>query len=292
MVSPHARRAAVDALIDERGYGVTRACGLVDISRSLYRYRSRRAGSAEILTRLRELAAEKRRYGYRRLHVLLRREGYAVNRKRTYRLYRDAGLAVKRRKRKRYAPGERRALPKPIAANVSWSMDFVADGLADGRKLRCLNIVDDCTRECVAIEVDTSLTGRRVVAVLERLADTRGLPRSITVDHGPEFEGQALDAWAFAKGVTLAFIRPGKPVENAYIESFNGRFRDECLNENWFVTMAQARRVIERWRNEYNQDRPHSRLGYLTPAGYAATLNSRTEEQTGSSTADSSPGRD
>jgi putative transposase len=187
---------------------------------------------------------------------------------------------VKRRKRKRYALGERRPLPKPIAANVSWSMDFVSDGLADGRKLRCLNIVDDCTRECLAIEVDTSLTGRRVVAVLERLADTRGLPQSITVDHGPEFEGQVLDAWAFERGVQLAFIRPGKPVENAYVESFNGRFRDECLNENWFVTMAQARRVIEHWRCEYNDERPHSRLGYLTPARYAATLTkkAKTEE--------------
>ncbi len=204
-----------------------------------------------------------------------------MNRKRTYRLYRDAGLAVKRRKRKRYALGERRPLPKPTAANISWSMDFVADALADGRKLRCLNVVDDCTRECLAIEVDTSLTGRRVVAVLERLADTRGLPRSITVDHGPEFEGEALDAWAYAKNVQLAFIRPGKPVENAYIESFNGRFRDECLNENWFVTMAQARRVIDAWRSEYNEQRPHSRLGYLTPSGYAAMLlksKTKTEE--------------
>jgi putative transposase len=279
MVSPQARREGVTVLIQERGYGLTRACGLIGISRSLYGYRSRRASSADLVTRLKELAAQKRRYGYRRLHVLLRREGHAVNRKRTYRLYRDAGLAVKRRKRKRYAIGERRPLPKPTAANISWSMDFVADALADGRKLRCLNIVDDCTRECLVIEVDTSLTGRRVVAVLQRLAETRGLPLSISVDHGPEFEGQALDAWAFENGVQLAFIRPGKPVENAYIESFNGRFRDECLNENWFVTMAQARRVIEHWRIEYNEDRPHSRLGYLTPARYAATLGTKTKSE-------------
>lgn len=221
MVGPQARRDGVTTLIQELGYGVTRACGLIGISRSLYRYRSRRTGNAELTERL-----------------------------------------------------------KALAANVSWSMDFVADALADGRKLRCLNIVDDCTRECLAIEVDTSLTGKRVVAVLERLADTRGLPTSITVDHGPEFEGQVLDAWAFARGLQLAFIRPGKPVENAYIESFNGRFRDECLNENWFVTMAQARRVIDHWRTEYNEERPHSRLGYLTPARYAATLMTerKTEE--------------
>jgi len=149
-------------------------------------------------------------------------------------------------------------------------MDFVSDGLANGRRLRCLTIVDDCTRECLAIEVDTSLPGTRVAATLDRLAELRGLPQSITVDHGPEFEGQVLDAWAYAQGVRLAFIRPGKPVENAYIESFNGRLRDECLNEHWFMNMAHARSVIERWRLEYNTERPHSALGYLTPAQYAA----------------------
>ena len=279
MVSPRVQRQAVAVLMTERGYGVTRACGLVGISRSLFRYRSRRPSPAALLDRLKALAAEKRRYGYRRLHVLLRREGFAVNRKRTYRLYREAGLAVRRRKRKRYALGDRRPLPKPDAANRSWSMDFVSDGLADGRKLRCLAIVDDCTRECLALEVDTSLTGRRVAGVLDRLADGRGLPRSITVDHGPEFEGAVLDAWAYAQNVQLAFIRPGKPVENAYIESFNGRFRDECLNEHWFVTMAQARRIIENWRIEYNEERPHSSLGYRTPAAYAADLEARDQEE-------------
>jgi putative transposase len=291
MVSPQVRREAVDVLMHERGFGVTRACGLTGISRSLFGYQSRRPPSTGLIERLKALAAEKRRYGYRRLHVLLRREGYEINRKRTYRLYRDAGLAVRRRKRKRYALGDRRPLPKPDAPNRSWSMDFVADGLADGRKVRCLTIVDDCTRECLAIEVDTSLTGRRVVAVLDRLADNRDLPRSITVDHGPEFEGQKLDAWAYGRAVQLAFIRPGKPVENAYIESFNGRFRDECLNEHWFVTMAQARQVIENWRVEYNEERPHSSLGYRTPSRFAADIGKRSEEGV-SLTADSNLGRD
>lgn len=291
MVSPRSRRDAVGVLMQDRGYGVTKACRLVGISRSLYRYRSRRGSPEAVVARLKELAAERRRYGYRRLHVLLRREGHDINRKRTYRLYREAGLAVRRRKRKRFALGDRRPLPKPVAANISWSMDFVSDGLADGRKLRCLNIVDDCTRECLAIEVDTSLTGRRVANVLDRIAERRGLPKSITVDHGPEFEGQVLDAWAYANQVQLAFIRPGKPVENAYIESFNGRFRDECLNENWFVTMAQARRVIEKWRIEYNEYRPHSALGYQTPLRYASGLGSRTEEKV-FSTAGSNPERD
>ena len=269
MASPQVRRQAVDALRGERGFGVTRACGLVGISRSLYRYRSRRAGTERLRARIGELAGEKRRYGYRRIHVLLRREGWAVNRKRTYRLYREAGLAVRRRKRKRIGLFERKPLPKPTTVNRSWSMDFVADGLIGGRKLRCLTIVDDYSRECLALEVDTSINGRRVAAVLDRIGDVRGLPLSITVDHGPEFEGQVLDAWAYERGVRLSFIRPGKPVENAYIESFNGRFRDECLNEHWFMTMAHARSVIEAWRIEYNTERPHSSLGNQTPEQFA-----------------------
>jgi putative transposase len=269
MVGPQAKREAVTVLMEERGFGVTRACGLIGIARSLLRYRSKRPECAKLRERIVELAVLKRRYGYRRIHVLLRREGWQVNWKRTYRLYREASLAVRRRKRKRIGPFERQPLPKPRSANLSWSMDFVADGLADGRRLRCLAIVDDCTRECLVIEVDTSITGKRVVAVLERLAELRGLPQSITVDHGPEFEGQVLDAWAYTHGVRLSFIRPGKPIENAYIESFNGRFRDECLNEHWFVAMSDARRIIEAWRIEYNTERPHSSLGDLTPEEFA-----------------------
>lgn len=291
MVSPQAKREAVTVLMTERDFGVTRACGLAGISRSLYRYRSQRPDCESLRMRIGEIAAVKRRYGYRRVYLRLRREGWQVNRKRVYRLYRDAGLAVRRRKRKRIGPFERKPLPKPLRANLSWSMDFVSDGLADGRRLRCLAIVDDRTRECVAIEVDTSITGTRVKAVLERLADTRGLPRSITVDHGPEFEGQVLDAWAYERCVTLSFIRPGKPNENAYIESFNGKFRDECLNEHWFITMSQARRIIEAWRIEYNTERPHSSLEDLTPEEFAERDLARSKEAI-SLTADSSPRRD
>jgi putative transposase len=265
VVSPQCKREAVGILIAERALGVTRACGLVGISRSLYRYRSRRPAALELRGRIAELAAMKRRYGYRRIHVLLRREGWSVNHKRTYRLYREQGLMVRKRKRKRIALSERLVLPAAQAPNQSWSMDYVADGLIDGRKLRTLNIVDDFTRECLAIEVDTSLPGSRVVGVLERLRDLRGLPASITVDHGPEFEGRVLDAWAYKRNVRLAFIRPGKPVDNCYIESFNGRFRDECLNEHWFVTMQHARSTIEAWRIEYNTERTHSSLDDLTP---------------------------
>jgi putative transposase len=279
MVSPQAKRVAVGVLMTERGLGVTRACGLVDISRSLYRYRSRRPDSAALRTRIEEIAAVKRRYGYRRVYLRLRREGWEVNRKRVYRLYRDAGLAVRRRKRKRVGPFERKPLPKPTAANLSWSMDFVADGLIGGRRLRCLTIVDDCTRECLVIEVDTSITGVRVQGVLEHLADTRDLPKSITVDNGPEFDGQVLDQWAYRSSVQLSFIRPGKPNENAYIESFNGKFRDECLNEHWFISLAHARRVIEAWRIEYNTERPHSSLGNLTPQEFATRRANQTEER-------------
>jgi len=273
----------------ERDFGVTRACGLIRMSRSLYRYRSRRPDCQGLRDRITAIAADKRRFGDRRIYRRLRREGWAVNRKRVYRLFREAGLLVRRRKRKRIGPFEPKPLPKPLAANQSWSMDFVSDGLADGRRHRCLTIIDDCTHECVEIEVDTSITGKRVVAVLERLADTRGLPRSITVDHGPEFEGQAMDEWAYRRGIQLSFIRPGKPNENAYIESFNGKFRDEYLNEHWFMTMAQARTIIEDRRIEYDTERTHMSLGNLTPEEFAKESLARRKIAV-SLTADSKPG--
>ncbi len=248
-----------------RQIGITRACGLIGISRSVYRYESKRSDDGPIKERLTALAGQKRRYGYRRLHVLLLREGWPLNWKRTYRIYREAGLTVRRRKRKRIAGIERQKKVMAIAPNQSWSMDFVSDGFVDGRRLRCLNIVDDFTKECLAIEVDTSLPERRVVSVLERLAEMRGLPRSITIDNGPEFISKALDAWVYAQRLTLHFIEPGKPQQNAYIESFNGKFRDECLNEHWLLSMRHAQAVIADWRVEYNEARPHSALGYQTP---------------------------
>lgn len=272
MVSPQAKREAVSHVMKAHELGVTRACGLIGISRSLYRYESKRPEDQELKARLCELATQKRRYGYRRLHVLLRREGWQINHKRTYRVYHDAGLMVRKRKRKRIAGVERQVKLPPLAPNTSWSMDFVSDGLVDGRRLRCLNIVDDFTKECLAIEVDTSLPGRRVVNVLQRLADLRGLPKSITVDNGPEFVSKVLDEWGYRHGLRLDFIDPGKPQQNAYIESFNGKFRDECLNEHWFLSMRHAREVIEDWRQEYNDVRPHSSLGYLTPSQFADSL--------------------
>lgn len=268
-MSPQAKREAVTHLMVTRQFGVTRSCGLIGISRSLYRYESKRSDDAPLKERLTELAGQKRRYGYRRLHVLLRREGWLLNWKRTYRVYREAGLMVRRRKRKRIVGIARLQKVMTTGPNQSWSMDFVSDGFVDGRRLRCLNIVDDFTRECLAIEVDTSLPGRRVVSVLERLAEFRGLPQSVTVDNGPEFISKALDEWAYRQQLQLRFIEPGKPTQNAYVESFNGKFRDECLNEHWFLSIRHAREVIATWRQEYNEERPHSSLDDQTPKEFA-----------------------
>ena len=233
------------------------------------RYQRLGNDTPELRQRLCTLAAERRRFGYRRLWVLLRREGFDVNHKRVYRLYREEGLAVRRRKRKRMAGVARVPMPAPQRRNERWSMDFVSDALGNGRRIRVLTVIDDFTRECLATEVDTSLPGLRVARVLDRLALERGLPESITVDNGPEFAGKTLDAWAYAHGVHLHFIDPGKPVQNAYIESFNGRLRDECLNEHWFMSLPAARTIVETWRDDYNAVRPHSALGNRTPEEFA-----------------------
>ena len=269
-MSSQARREAVGILMAERQMGVTRACGLVGISRSLLAYRSRRQTPEGLRERIGEIAAAKRRYGYRRVHVLLRREGWTVNHKRTHRLYREAGLQVRKRARKRIVFGERTPLPQAGRPNESWSMDFVADSLANGRRIRCLTLVDNFTKECLAIVADTSIIGQRVTRELDQVIAVRGSPGSISVDNGPEFAGRALDEWAYRSGVCLHFIRPGKPVENAYVESFNGKFRDECLNEHWFASLAEARVMIEAWRRDYNLQRPHSSIGNATPAEFAA----------------------
>ena len=203
------------------------------------------------------------------MHVLLKREGLVVNHKRTERLYREEGLVLRKKRRRKGTAGARVVIPFPQRTNERWSMDFITDSIVTGRRFRALAIVDDYSRECPAIEVDTSLGGRRVVGVLEKLGEVRGLPEVITIDNGPEFAGRVMDEWAYRKGVKLSFIRPGKPIENAYIESFNGRFRDECLNTNWFISLKQARDVIEEWRKDYNEVRPHSSLKGATPKEYA-----------------------
>ena len=269
MVGPIARREAVGWL-QTRGTSL-RACRVIGLSTATWRYqRQTSATNLTVLARLQAHAAVRARFGYRRLHILLEREGVVVNHKRVHRIYRTAGLQVRRRRRKRLTRAERVPLPRASQRLERWSMDFTADTLADGRNFRTLNIVDDFTRECLAIEVDRSLPGLRVARVLDRLHAQVGLPQTIVVDNGPEFAARTLDAWAYAHSVTLRFIRPGKPIENAYVESFNGKFRDECLNEHWFVNLVDAKTAIEAWRVDYNTVRPHSSLGGRTPDQFAA----------------------
>jgi putative transposase len=246
------------------------ACRLMGLGRSTQRYRARKtAGDAVLRTRLKELAASRMRFGYRRLTAMLMREGTPANHKRVYRLYREEGLAMRIRQRRRIRWSG--AVVKPAASqpNERWSMDFVSDCVSTGKVIRMLTSVDDCTRECPAIEVDTSLGGLRVRRVLDRIASERGLPEAIVLDNGPEFLGRALAAWSEESGVRLEFIQPGKPVQNAYVESFNGRLRDECLNANWFTSLRDARRKVETWRQDYNEQRPHSSLNYLPPVEFA-----------------------
>lgn len=269
------RRTAVTLATETAGISERRACRFTGFARSSQRYRTRRVPDTALLGRLEALAIRKPRWGYRQLTRVLRREpGPRLNYKRVQRLYQAAGLQVRRRRRKHRARVPRTPMPVPTRANERWSMDFVRDTLGDGRAFRSLTIVDDCTRESPAIEVDFSLPGTRVVAVLDRLARTRGLPKAIVCDNGPEFAGEALDEWAYRHGVVLDFIDPGKPTQNAFIERFNGTFREECLNESWFVSLADAQQTIEAWRVEYNTDRPHSRLRDRTPAEFALHLTS------------------
>ena len=246
------------------------AARLVKLAIGTLRYESRKVFDEVLRHRLRELAGTHVRYGYRRLTVLLRREGWHVNAKRIYRLYREEELIVRTKQRRKIA--RRRPVPSGVAVrpNQCWSMDFVSDKLADGRSFRILTVVDQFTRECVALEADRSMTGMKVAQALEPAGHERdGLPESITVDNGSEFSGRALEAWAMTKGVQLCFIRPGRPVENGFIESFNGRLRDECLNVEWFTSLDDARQKLARFREHYNQQRPHSALADRTPAAFA-----------------------
>lgn len=242
-----------------------RACGLVNLHPCSYRYRTRRGDDATVRQRLKHLAQEHPRWGYRFLGVLLRREGHKVNHKRVLRLYREEGLRLRPKRRKKVVSVQRVKPSATTGINQKWSMDFVSDTLSCGRRFRALSIVDCHSRECLALEVDSSLSGERVVRVLERLRETRGLPQVIQTDNGPEFTGHKLDAWAYSHRVRLFFIEPGKPVQNAHIESFNGKLRNECLNLEWFISLGEARQVIERWRVQYNRFRPHSALNNLPP---------------------------
>ena len=249
------------------GISERRACRLVGLSRSTLRYEAVEYAANELFAeRIVTLAHQRRRFGYRRIHAMLRREGVHANHKRVYRLYRDAQLAIKKRKRRKGVAVAREVLELPRRRNEVWSMDFVMDSLSNGRRIKILTIVDDCTKQAVDLVVDVSISGHYVTRILDRAARFRGYPSAIRTDQGPEFTGRALDQWAYDNQVKLKLIQPGKPTQNAYIESFNGKFRDECLHEHWFQSVAHARAIIRAWRTDYNEYQPHSMLGYRTPA--------------------------
>ncbi len=270
MTGPVALRAAVEVLRSEFAMKKRRACRVVGLAPATYYYRARRADPVELREKLKAYAAQRPRWGYRRLHVLLERDGHRVNHKRVFRVYSAEGLAVRRKKRKRVTASVRVLPPPPTKPRQQWTMDFTQDSLATGRQFRTLNLVDTFTRECLVIEVDHSLPGARVVRVLQRLAELHGVPEVIRIDNGSEFTSHVVDAWAYEHKVKLDFIRPGKPTENAHIESFNGKFRDECLNENWFLSLNDAKEKIEAYRLDYNGVRPHSSLDNLTPIEFAS----------------------
>jgi len=247
-----------------------RACRLAALQRATWYYRSQAQDQSGLRMRIRDIANVRPRFGYLRIHIMLRREGWMVNRKRVHRLYRLEGLQLRLRVRwRKRAALHRGPVPTPQACNQHWSMDFVHDQLANGRRFRVLTVIDQWSRESVLLETGFSLGGQDVAQALERVSVTRSLPKAITVDHGTEFTSKALDEWAWRRGVQLDFIRPGKPVENGLIESFNGRLRDECLNVNEFASLEHARATLQCWQDDYNLQRPHGSLGHLTPSEYA-----------------------
>jgi putative transposase len=253
---------------------------VLQFGRSTYQYRSRKDEQAALRIRIRDLAQARVSYGYQRIHVLLQREGWKVNHKRVYRLYREEGLTMRSKKPRRHVTACRR-IYRTVATepNEGWSMDFMSDELFDGRRLRLLTLVDNFTRESLAIEVNDHIGGYKVVEVLMQLGKERKLPKTIRVDNGPEFISKALDQWAYFNGVELDFSRPGKPTDNGLIEAFNGRLRQECLNESWFLSLGDAREKVETWRQQYNIDRPHGALGNMAPVEYALVASKANDPQ-------------
>jgi putative transposase len=275
MVTPARKRNAVAHLVDAHGMSERRACKAIGGCRMTMRYRTIRADDGGLRQRMRAIAHERRRFGYRRLHVLLKREGYVINHKKLFRLYREEKLAVRRRGGRKRAIGTRAPMLVPVAPNDRWSLDFVSDQLTDGRRFRILTVVDDCTRECLALVADSSLSGTRVARELDRLMIERGKPRMVVSDNGSELTSKAILTWADRSRVEWHYIAPGKPMQNGFIESFNGRLRDELLNETLFTSLAQARVALRCWRADYNDHRPHSKLGWRTPSEFAFTFHSR-----------------
>ena len=281
MVKPAQRKQVASWLVDRFKVSARRACRAAGMVRSMFYYRSQAKDRTPLVHRMRELAETRPRFGYRRLHVMLRRDGWRVNEKLVYRLYRAEGLEVRTRTRRRRRPMGLRTVP-PAASRPGqrWSMDFVSDVLEDGRSFRVLTVVDCFTRQSEVLEPGTSMSGTRVADALDVVCRQKGYPEMITIDNGPEFTSNALDAWAYRHGVKLDFIRPGKPTENGYIESFNGRLRDECLNTHLFFSLADAKKKLEAWRHDYNDCRPHGSLNDLTPNEFARSkANNRPRTQ-------------
>ena len=275
MVAPAARRKAIAYLRETFEMSERRACTVLGCCRMTMRYQGSRVDDFDLRDRMKTIAHERRRFGYRRLHVLLRREGYMVNHKRLFRMYREENLSVRRRGCRKRALGTRAPMVIPMAPNERWSLDFVSDQLTDGRRFRVLTVVDDCTRECLALIADTSLSGLRVARELETIMAARGKPKMIVSDNGTEFTSNAILGFADRHNIDWHYIAPGKPMQNAFIESFNGRLRDEMLNETLFPSLSYARIALREWRADYNGNRPHSRLGWLTPTEYATTFTPR-----------------
>jgi len=268
VVKPASRRHAITHLIDGNFVSERQACKLIGMSRSAFRYQAISPGDGALRERLKQLAMQYPRYGYLMLHSLLKTESLVINKKRTYRVYSEERLQVRTKRRKKLVR-PRVSMPVPMQTNVRWSMDFVSDQLANGRRFRVLNIVDDFSRECIGQLTAISIGGRQVSRFLNQLIEARGKPAMIVSDNGTEFTSKAMFFWAKENQVQLHFIQPGKPTQNAFVESFNARFRDGCLNQHWFRDLDEARFEIDRWRQHYNEVRPHSSLGYVPPAVYA-----------------------
>lgn len=272
MVTPDVKRDAVAHVCKEHGVSQRRACKVLSIDRSSVRYRSIRSDDADIRLAMRLVAAERRRFGYRRIHIMLDRQGIVMNLKKLRRLYREEKLTVRKRGGRKRALGTRRPLALPSRPGERWSLDFVNDAFTDGRRFRILAIVDDFTRECLALVADTSISGRRLARELDAVVAKRGKPRTIVSDNGTEMTSTAILEWCQNTSIEWHYIAPGKPMQNGFIESFNGSLRDECLNETLFSSLTQARAEITAWKEDYNQNRPHSSLGNITPNEFAMKM--------------------
>ncbi|WP_090161713.1 IS3 family transposase [Loktanella sp. DSM 29012] len=273
LLRPDARRRAVDWAMTQKGYRQRRACALVGIDPRVYRRPPARSEDTDLRTRLKDLSSERRRFGYRRLHLLLRREGWSVNWKKLYRIYKEEGLTVRKRGGRKRALGTRAPMAIPQGPNQRWSLDFVSDSLSCGRRFRILNVIDDFSRECLAAVVDTSLSGIRVGRELDKIAEVRGYPCMVVSDNGTELTSNAILKWQEDRKVEWHYIAPGKPMQNGFVESFNGRMRDELLNEHLFDNLRHARNLVAAWRDDFNHHRPHSSLAGLTPREYANRSN-------------------